>query len=317
MFRKIFSTFVIMISVLLPIYNYACKSLFYELHSQLAASGVDFEVIAIEDGSQHHVYENRDAAALLNITHIALPHNIGRSAIRNKLAAMARYEWLLFMDCDSRLVRADYIRTYIESAAKYKESVICGGRLFGNKEEVAPEYMLHWYCGTLREPKADENNIGKAFLSNNFLIRRELFGKVCFEEGLKGYGHEDTLFGIALQKASYDIRYIDNPVFHEGLDSNEAFLIKSRMAVINLRTLKERFLHPDDYEQIRLLQYYEKFRSCYLHYLLAAIYDLFHRQIEKQLKSKKPNLYLFDLYKLGFLCKVMMADQPQLHRSDR
>lgn len=305
-----------MISILLPIYNYACKALFCELHSQLTYSKVDFEIIALEDGSKRHVEENRASAQALNITYVELPHNIGRSAIRNKLAEMARYEWLLFMDCDSRLVQPDYIQSYLTAATKYDESVICGGRVFGELHEITAEYLLHWYCGTQREPKANENNIGKAFLSNNFLIRKTVFEQIRFEERLKGYGHEDTLFGIALQKASYSIRYIDNPVFHEGLDANDDFLKKSRVAVRNLRTLKEEFLHSDDYKQIRLLHYYDKCSTLYLHYPLAAIYNLFHTAIEKQLKSKKPNLYLFDLYKLGLLCKIMLSDQLPLRRTD-
>lgn len=317
MFIIILFTFVIMISVLLPIYNYRCVNLLNELFQQLHASSVPFEIIVMEDGSLHHIQENRQVAESLGCRYILLSHNVGRAAIRNRLAIEARYEWLLFMDCDSRLLRTNYIATYLHHAKLNSHWVICGGRTFGKKEQTSPEYLLHWYCGSLREPKPTDNNSQKPFLSNNFMIHKSVFKKVRFEEELKEYGHEDTLFGFALRRANFDILYIDNPVFHEGLDNNEVFLMKSRMAVINLRHLKERYLNAEDCNQIRLLRFYDKLQPFYLDRVFMKIYEWMHKPIEKQLKSKKPNLYLFDLYKFGFLCKIMQTDRPLLHKTDR
>ncbi|MEG1585282.1 MAG: glycosyltransferase [Bacteroidales bacterium] len=305
-----------MISILLPIYNYNCSKLIQELHRQAVNIGIPFEIIAMEDGSEKYIQYNRAITEKLNCRYILLPHNIGRSAIRNLLASEARYEWLLYMDCDSRLPNEDFILRYLEEAGKEKWDVICGGRIFEERSKITKDYLLHWYCGTQREPQADRDNQERPFLSNNFLIRKRIFNSVKFEEELKGYGHEDTLFGIALKREGIEIHYMNNPVLHEGLDSNEAFLIKSRVAVANLRTLKEQFLHPDDYRQIKLLFVYEKLHNYRLTPLIRWGYKLTSAFIEKQLKSEKPILYLFDFYKIGLLCKVMIADRPPLRKTD-
>lgn len=305
-----------MISVLIPNYNYPCGPLLRELHVQLRICAVPFEIIVMEDGSTFCLEENQEIAEELNCQYVRLPQNIGRSSIRNRLASMAKYDWLLFMDCDSRIPSVEFMERYIKAIRNEKYSIICGGRFFGSKNLVPPQYLLHWTYGNKREPKPYGNNVGRAFLSNNFVIQKEVFLSVQFEESLKGYGHEDTLFGVYLGRKGFKILYIYNPVFHKGLDDNDAFLQKSRTAVANLRILREQFLHPEENKHIRLLNYYQRLHWFGLDRLLANKFDQHRYKIEEQLKSKEPNLYLFDLYKLGYLCKIMNADQPLQHKTD-
>lgn len=307
-----------MISILIPAYNYNCSGLIEELVNQASQSGIPYEMIVMEDGSTVHLSENAQICSQYKLTYQVLTKNIGRSAIRNKLADMARYQWLLFLDCDSRLPHPDFIQRYHKAIQYLNSSVICGGRVFGEKESFSSEFSLHWQCGTQKEPKANElkKNNNKPFLSNNFLIKKEIFKSIRFEEALKGYGHEDTLFGLQLKKKGIQICYIQNPVFHEGLDSNDLFLKKTRDSIYNLKILNEKFLLPDDYKQIRILNYYHRIQQLHLAPIGAIFYDQTHRYIEKQLKGEKPNLLLFDMYKLGFLCKVMTADPLQSHKTD-
>ncbi|MGL4293824.1 MAG: glycosyltransferase family 2 protein [Bacteroidales bacterium] len=305
-----------MISILLPIYNYNCDRLLKELHLQLSKANISFEIIAIEDGSVLYTEQNKDVCNILDIHYEKSETNIGRSAIRNLLASKANYDWLIFMDCDSRLTSDDYIANYIKCIKANNFDVICGGRSFGERSQNSDLYTLHWHYGTNREPKADKNNTGKAFLSNNFMIRKKTFNQIRFQEKLHGYGHEDTLFGIELTRRKIDIGYINNPVFHEGLDDNDSFISKSKHGLVNIRILSELYLLPQEENQIRILRLFHICQKFHLDYPLSVFYDRTYKAIEKQLKSKKPNLYLFDLYKLGFLCKVMRSDRPLQYKID-
>ena len=38
--------------------------------------------------------------------------------------------------------------------------------------------------------------------------------------------------------------------------------------------------------------------------LLKLIYIIFNKNLEKQLKSKNPSLFIFDLYRLSYLCYI-------------
>ena len=90
-----------MLSILIPIYNYDVTQLVTQLHQQATATHQPFEIITIEDGSVKHIAENDLLRDLPNVTHIVREKNIGRSAIRNQLADMAQYDYLLFIDCDA------------------------------------------------------------------------------------------------------------------------------------------------------------------------------------------------------------------------
>ena len=191
-----------MLSILLPIYNYNCSQLISSLHKQALDCKICFEIIAIEDGSTIMTQENESACQRINTKYIKLEKNIGRSAIRNKLASESSYKWLLFMDCDSIIPSDDFIRKYIYNIRSgYK--IYCGGRIFPSRNEIFDDYILHWTVGTKREPNVNDidNDKDKHFLSNNFVINKSVFENIKFCETLKGYGHEDTLFGLELRKA--------------------------------------------------------------------------------------------------------------------
>ena len=188
-------------------------------------------------------------------------------------------------------------------------TVVCGGRILKPFAEVTPDYYLHWFYGTLREPDASKDNIEKPFLSNNFLIHRSVFESVCFEEKLKKYGHEDTLFGFQLTRQNFKIKYINNPVTHEGLDSNDQFIEKTTKSVANLYFLTKEFLLKEECSKIKLLNAASQIESCGLTHLIAKLHSFSGPVLLKQLKSKKPRLILLDLYKLGLFCSIIVSDR--------
>ena len=89
-----------MISVLIPVHNYLITTLVQSLHKQLTVEKIAFEIICLDDASTDKKFTkiNKKIRELEGVKYNLLKTNIGRSAIRNKLAKIAQYEWLLFLD---------------------------------------------------------------------------------------------------------------------------------------------------------------------------------------------------------------------------
>ena len=57
-------------------------------------------------------------------------------------------------------------------------------------------------------------------------------------------------------------------------------------------------------KDITLLAYYKAFKDLGLVGLIRYLYNKMEFPLRKNLMSNKPNLFLFDLYKLGYLCTL-------------
>lgn len=228
-----------MLSILIPIYNFDVRLLVAELYEQMNEMHVDFEIRCYDDGSYFDFrMNNQRIAAYPNVIYRELPENVGRSKIRNKLAAEAKYEYILFLDCDSQCGSTTFVKKYLD--AKDPQTVVCGGRRYNEERPTDPQLILHWKYGIERETIQIESLVKKPyrnFMSNSFLIPKSIFEEIKFDESLTGYGHEDTLFGIDLKKKHVPVKYIHNPIYHLGLKSTHHFLESAHEAVKNLAYL--------------------------------------------------------------------------------
>ncbi len=294
-----------LLSICIPVYNQDINSLIKGLVNELQHSTIDGNIVILDDGSSEEFRKsNRALGNLSEVLYEELPHNIGRSAIRNKLAHKAEGKYLLFLDDDSQLFSSQLLKTYVEEARP--GCVICGGRVY-QKEEPTAEYRLHWKYGSLKESlKAEKRRANPhVFHSNNFLIDRKLFLGIQFDESLKQYGHEDTLFAYELSKKGISAMHIENPVRHDGLETSQDFLHKTRLGIQNLARLYKN--QPVDFSNyVRLLKSYEKVKKNGLNRLLALFYKLSKENWEARLGSENPSLKLFNLYKLAYLCRLML-----------
>jgi hypothetical protein len=183
--------------------------------------------------------------------------------------------------------------------------VICGGTAYKPEKPANPAQYLRWFYGTNREAiPAKTRNSKKGFIitSNNFLIEKTVFEKVHFREDIKNYGHEDTLLGYDLFKSGIEIFHIDNPVEHTGLEDSAVFVEKTKTALKSLHQIIRQILPGDQVfiNQVHFLNKYQSITKYLPAFILRLFYKLFHRIIERNLTGSKPNLFLFDLYKLGF-----------------
>ena len=289
-----------MLSILIPVFNYDVSILMEKILTQAENCEANIEVIIVDDCSASNIQEkNHKWAETFLVKYYQLEENIGRASIRNYLTDKASYQKLLFLDCDGEPVNDDFVWKYLKYT-KYK--VVCGGRKYLNEAEKA-NFSLHYTYGVNREEKAVERRKSKpyaSFMTNNFMIDKEVVQKIPFNENVMGYGHEDTLFGYDLFKNSIPITHIDNPFYHIGLDENKAFLTKSIHAVKNLSKLihNEKIDHPFAFNHIKLYKTYYKLRSLKMLGLVHRIIKPRLKRIENNLLKPSPNLRMFDLYRL-------------------
>jgi glycosyltransferase involved in cell wall biosynthesis len=292
------------ISICIPIYNFDVTALVHDLHAQGEAAGTPFQIILMDDASRDEFrIKNRELASLKNVEHIQLRSNLGRTGIRNLLAETAVYRYLLFIDCDSQVVSNDYLELYFPFC---RPGIICSG---GRAYLDAPEderLNLHWRVGVTKEiTSAEQRSIqpNKSFMSCNFLIDKKIFQTVRFDERLKGYCNEDTLFGIELERNGIVIHHIDNPLCHIGLESSVEFLAKIENGIRNLHKI-DRMLEGDPLfvKSVTIMRHYHRLKKLKLPPLISLAYRIAEKPIRANLFGKNPSIKLYDLYKLGYLC---------------
>jgi glycosyltransferase involved in cell wall biosynthesis len=294
-----------MLSILIPVYNYSVVRLVCELHRQAEQLFIDFEIIVMEDGSSERLEENRQIDELSFCKYIVLEKNIGRSGIRNRLADMAKYGHLLFLDCDAEVCSAYFVEKYVSFCRE--ESVVVGGTAY-DENFNDPDYSLRLKYGRLREarPATLRNKLelnGKSnFSAFNFFIAKSIFNRIRFDETISGYGHEDTLFGHQIHELGFTVFHIDNPLIHKGLDNNQVFMSKTEEGIRNLYFLFQTGRYPFLAKESSLLNSFLTLKKMSLIDFFSWLYQIFRHPLYTNLCSSNPSLFLFDLYKLLYFC---------------
>ena len=165
-----------MISILIPIYNQDVRKLVDKLFNQCVKLDIEFEILCYDDLSRDKIKEkNKEIGGKVGVSYMELSKNLGRSKIRNWLGKNARYELLLFMDCDSVVEKTTYVKHYIE--ASEKADLVYGGTSY-QKRKPNIKYALHWKYGRKVEamPVVErQKHPFSSFRSNNFLLKRAVF----------------------------------------------------------------------------------------------------------------------------------------------
>ena len=290
-----------MISVCIPIYNFNVTNLVEGLLHQIKKLESKVEIILIDDASKVK-YREINSKFKNKCKYVQLEKNIGRSRIRNLFLYYVNYEYLLFLDCDGRIIQSDFLSKYTRCIKKYPNSVIYGGRVYPEKQTNNKE-KLAWRYGVKTESKPAsirKKYPRKYFMTNNFIVPRKVFNKVRFDEEILQYGYEDTLFGFELKKIQISINHIDNPVLNNHLEENLTYLRKEEKAIQNLvYILRNTTNKMDLINEIKLLKTYFYFKK--IEILIRLIFWLTKKPIRLMVKNSIISLHLFNFYKLGYL----------------
>jgi glycosyltransferase involved in cell wall biosynthesis len=294
------------ISLLIPVCDYDIVTLVHSMKSALGKVPEFCEILIGDDGSSAVFREKYYSLEDENVRVIYSEKNIGRAAIRNRLALEAKGDVFLFIDADAMLpgTAEAYISKWIPYLSA--SSVICGGTLYHDGAPGDPDKLLRWKYGKSREQlKATERNKypHSSFSTFNVLMNRAVFSKIRFNEELKQYGHEDTLMGYQLKKAGFEILHIDNGLIHEGLESNKDFLNKTKLGIENLSKLYDTVTDKKVFSQtVTILRTYRVLRFLRLVRILVGIFIRYRDRIEIRLDSSNISLALFSFYKICLFC---------------
>ena len=288
------------LSILIPVYNFNVTSLVRALSAQLEKTEKEGEIILWDDGSDKFVLTANQS--LENIQSVLLyknEKNEGRMLTRQRLSGLARYDYLLFLDCDSKIIKDDFLSAYFD-LVKEDIKLASGGRVYTDTPPAECELMLHWKYGRKRESMQGKTG----FQSNNFLIKKEIFKNLDSSLKLPGYGHEDSWWGIQFEQAGISCRYINNPVLHAVIEKADVYIEKSENALANLLLLEKNIDKHMISRHVRIYRWYRKLKRTGLSGLYLFFEKIFHGYFRRNLLSCKPSLFFFDCYRLAALIRL-------------
>jgi len=292
-----------MLSILIPTYNYNAYPLALELESQALKANVVFEIICVDDGSFSHLnIENQKINLLTNGKFIEAKKNVGRTASRGFLAKKATYNWLLFLDADTMPVSTNFTELFINNL-NTNYQVVFGGIAY-QESKPNSDKLLRWHYGRVRETKTVEERIKKPYsslISGAYAIQKELFLKINCQFLDNAYGM-DIIFAHELSRLKSPVNHIDNPVFHLGIEESSKYLKKSKSALKTLSGMLKK--QAVDKNATNLLQSYNTLNRFGLTSFFGKTILVFDNYIENNLMGNSPNLFLFDLYRLGYFCRI-------------
>ncbi len=290
------------LSILIPTRNDACLTQVRDLQ-QMASSieGLRYEIIVSDDASTDE--ETRRQNAMINeIEHCALvrhTENTGRAANRNFLARQARYEWLLFLDCNVKFDNERFLRNYIESD---ETDIVNGGIVAKTDKSLSDSNLRYMYEKKIEAAHtASERNKRpyQSFRTSNFMVRRNVMLKHPLDESVPGYGYEDVLFGKTLCKNSLKIKHIDNPVVMTHFEDNEKYVAKIEEAMNTLHALRN-----DLTGYSPLLSAAATLRKFHLTPLFMLFFKKNAQRIRANLAGTSPSIRWLNIYKLAYYLSI-------------
>ena len=292
------------LSILIPTYNCCCTNLVQTLNEQaLRLPNISYEIIVADDGSTEEgiMTANKQINAQPNCHYLMRPTNVGRAAIRNFLAKTARYRWLLFIDSSVHVDHDNFLRLYLsaDSAAQ----VICGGVAVGTTgacDQHCLRYLYERHYAERHPLSRRQKQPYQSFRTTNFMVARDTLRALPFCEEIQTYGYEDVLWGKQLQQHHIPIVSIDNPVAYLRYDDNAVFMAKTEEALDTLATFRDQL---KGYSALLLTA--ERMQ----HYGFASLFlTVFKRRYmvwRKRLCGQHPPVWLYNLYRLGYLLMRM------------
>lgn len=292
------------LSILIPVYNDCVVDLVRRLQAQAQAiSGLEYEVLAVDDGSTDYniIARNEAINAIPCCRYVRCNHSVCRSAMRNRMVRQGRYDWHLMIDARLTICNDDFILRYLESGA-HEGEVVCGGVCVDGRDQSA-----HLYSRNLRfrYEKTEENKHSlhirqkspyRAFRTTNFFYHRMVLMRVPYDERIMRYGYEDVMLGKKLCMEGIKVLHIDNPVVYTHFETNDLYIKKMDDALTTLCDFKDELV---DYSPILSVL------NCLKRFRLVWIIVLWHRLFTtlecRNLTGRHPKLFVLKLYKLGFV----------------
>ena len=217
-----------------------------QLARELAAQSAEIEIVLLDDGGK-----DGDLAARIAETVQALPcparfirlaANVGRARGRNRLAAEARGQHLLFLDADMLPDSETFVADWL--AVAHRDAAVAFGGFSFQRTPLDRRFALH-RAMALRSDclPAEQRALSpeKHVFTSNLLVHRDVFRAVAFDERFTGWGWEDVEWAMRVAER-WPILHPHIPASHLGLDSAETLVRKYRQSAANFARVIE--VHP-------------------------------------------------------------------------
>ena len=292
-----------MLSILITIYNYNLFPLVQELHKQCLECNIEFEILTQDDASGSLLnLENQKINSLPDCYFGILKENVGYRENRNLMAAKAKYDYLLFIDGDCNILTNNYIKNFTDNISGF--DAVYGGRLH-NSTCPSDNQKLRWKYGRFIEDKSAVDRLKlpyQSLLFNNTVIKKEWFNKIKFDNNFRNYGHDDTQFSYKLMQLKAKIHHIENPTEHNDIDTNKVYLQKMQGSLNNLNLLYKEKKIANNYGKLVSLVHFLKITKISI--VVSFFYKIFRKSIFNNLEGKKPNLKIYNAFRIGHLCSI-------------
>lgn len=291
----------IMLSILIPTYNYDITVLVQNIHKQLINAKIDFEIICLDDLSDEKISNVNLAINKFPYTTYQLSStNNGIAITRQLLCNKANYDWILLIDADTELRDDNFITNYLSKMNSGFE-VIFGGFAYKN---IKPhkDFLLRWkygkQCEALSAAKRNANPY-KITIAANLLVKKETYKSFNLDTIGKLYAM-DYYFGAKLKQNKIAVLHIDNQIYHLGIEKSSKYLRKKELAA---KTLLKLYIgnHIKQHSN-SLLSTYILLKNLRLNYVCAISYKLLNHVLKKNLLGKYPSVMLLQLYKVLYIC---------------
>lgn len=294
------------LSILIPVYNYTCVALVSALQQQAADCNIEFEILVADDGSDGMkcVAENRIINNIPHSVYHEMDVNRGRSWIRNWLVQHSHGQYLLFIDSDALVCSEHFISDYLSKVSD--NVVICGGILHP-EAEPSPSARLRFRYEKMMEPAFTAERRNEHPYANlrtfNFLMPRQVALSHPFDESITLYGYEDTLLGSQFESDGVQVIHIDNPLINGDLESNERFLAKTEQSMVSLFQLRKKMQNHS-----RLLKHFSRLRRFKLDAVIRLAFPLLRPLFVRHLTGSNPSVFIFQLYKLAYYSTLFKSE---------
>jgi hypothetical protein len=291
-----------MLSILIPCFDYNAYPLVCEVEKQALILDLKFEIVCIDDGSFSLKNElNQKINSLPNAKFIESKKNLGRIKNRLLLAETSQFDWLIYIDVDTTPQNKNFLKKYIAHIGE--NSYVFGGRYFDASSNTKAGALRLKFAKNREEKKVIERtkNPYKFVCSSNFMAHKAAVLEALNQIDNRSYGN-DYIFGSILKSQSMPVIHIDNPVIVNESEDNEVFIEKTKNALSNLfENYKKNKIGK---HSISILKAYKLLEFFCLISIFLKITAFMKGNLEDNLKSKNPNLFLFDLFRLRYLCAV-------------
>lgn len=293
------------LSILIPVYNHVCLPLATTLSRQIDGIGGAYacEVLFMDDGSNDErcKYANKGIRHFPHCQYVEQPVNVGRAMIRNTLAQEARYNHLLYLDCDVCVTNDHFIANWLEHLDD--ANVIVGSLTFDDGNGLYLHYLKYRYeRHYLSRHSVQRRNMHpyKAFRTTHFMIRREVMLKFPFDGSFHEYGYEDTLFGKILEENGITLLHINDDVSIDNYEDNATFVRKTEES---LRTLAAHAVQLEGYSS--LLALYGVLHRWRVDSFVTAILTSTKSVMLRNIQGHHPSVFLFNIYKLYYFMSIV------------